>query len=183
MLTELPTPAPHAGEVLVRVQSSSVNGFDTAVAAGYLTGMMEHRFPVVLGIATARPGEETDFLRGLGAANVVDYTGDVAAQVLAISPDGVDVVVHLAGDGAILLGLLADGGRLASTLGLGPDQHPAATAVMAAPTGETLDRLAADAVAGRITVPVSRSYPLAEVPNAFADFATGTVGKLAVTIA
>jgi len=26
-----------------------VNGFDLAVAAGYLEGMMEHRYPVVLG--------------------------------------------------------------------------------------------------------------------------------------
>ncbi len=33
----------------MRVRASSLNGFDTAVAAGYLAGMMEHRFPVVLG--------------------------------------------------------------------------------------------------------------------------------------
>jgi hypothetical protein len=31
--------------------------------------------------------------------------------------------------------------------------------------------------------PVSRTYPLAEDPAAFADFAGGAVGKLAVTIA
>ena len=34
-LTELPTPEPGPGEVLVRVVSSSLNGFDTAVAAGW----------------------------------------------------------------------------------------------------------------------------------------------------
>ena len=33
----------------VRVHAASVNGFDVAVANGYLKGMMEHRFPVVLG--------------------------------------------------------------------------------------------------------------------------------------
>ena len=48
-LRELPVPQPGPGEVLVRVQASSVNGFDGAVAAGYLRGMMEYRFPVVLG--------------------------------------------------------------------------------------------------------------------------------------
>ena len=291
-LTELPTPTPGAGEVLVRVQASSVNGFDAAVAAGYLAGMMEHRFPVVLGkdfagtveavgpgvsrfavgdrvfgvvtkpflgdggfgeyvvvgdqigiaklpdgldlaaagalglagtaavdaldavgpqsgetvlisgatggvgaiavqyaaatgarvIATAEPGEQTDFVRGLGATHVVDHTGDLAGQVRAISPEGVDVVLHLAGDGATLASLLHEKGRLASTLGLGPDQHPAATAVMAAPTEATLDRLAADTAAGRITVPVSRTYDLAEVPAALADFATGTVGKISVAV-
>ncbi len=65
----------------------------------------------------------------------------------------VDVVLHLAGDGAALAGLLTGKGRLASTLGLGPD------------------------------LPVSRTYSLAEVPAAFGDFASGTVGKLAVAVA
>ncbi len=290
-LAELPTPRPGAGEVLVRVRASSVNGFDTAVAAGYLAGMMEHRFPVVLGkdyagtveavgegvagfavgdrvfgvvtkpflgdggfgdyvvvgdqvglaripdgldvttagvlglagtaavdaiaalglqpgetvlisgatggvgaiavqyaaaagarvIATARAGEEADFVRGLGAAEVVDHTGDLAGAVRALSPEGVDAAVHLAGDAAVLLGLLAEKGRLASTLG--PQEHPAAIPVMAHPSQSTLDRLAADAAAGTITVPVSRTYSLPDVPAAFADFATGTLGKLAITVA
>jgi NADPH:quinone reductase-like Zn-dependent oxidoreductase len=292
-LAEVPMPQPGPGEVLVKVQASSVNGFDTAAAAGYLAGMMEHRYPVVLGkdfagtveavgegvtrftagdavfgvvtkpflgdggfgeyvtvpaeigiaalpdgadpvaagalglagtaavdalaavspqagetvlvsgatggvgaiavqyaaaagarvIATARPGEEADFVRGLGAAETVDYTGDVAAQVRQIAPDGVDAVVHLAGDGAVLAGLLTEKGRLASTLGLGADQHPAAIAIMATPSAATLDGLAADLAAGRLTVPVARSYPLADVPAAFSDFATGTLGKIAITVA
>lgn len=292
-LAEVPTPQPGPGEVLVKVQASSVNGFDTAVAAGYLTGMMEHRYPVVLGkdfagtveavgdgvtdftigdavfgvvtkpflgdggfgeyvtvlaeigiaalpdgtdpaaagalglagtaaadalaavspqagetvlvsgatggvgaiaiqyaaaagarvIATARPGEEADFVCGLGAVETVDYTGDVAAQVRQITPDGVDVVLHLAGDGAALAQLLTDKGRLASTLGLGADQHPAATAIMATPSTATLDRLAADLAAGRLRVPIVRTYQLEEVPAAFGDFATGTLGKIAITVA
>ena len=48
-LHDLPVPEPGEGELLVRVRASSVNGFDVAVAGGYLKGMMEHRFPVVLG--------------------------------------------------------------------------------------------------------------------------------------
>ena len=291
--TEVPTPQPGAGEVLVRVQASSVNGFDLSVAAGHVVGMMEHRYPLVLGkdfagtveavgdavtrfavgdtvfgvvtkpylgdggfgeyvtvpeqigittlpeaadvaaagalglagtaaadaldavapqhgetvlisgatggvgaiaiqyaaaagarvIATARPGAETEFVRGLGATDVVDYTGDLPAQVRAITPGGVDVAVHLAGDGATVAGLLTEKGRLASTIGFGADQHPAATFIMANPTADTLDRLAADLAAGRLTVPVARSYPLADVPAAFADFATGTLGKIAIVVA
>ena len=49
VLTDLPKPEPGPGEILVRVHASSINGFDGSVAAGMLKGMMEHRFPVVLG--------------------------------------------------------------------------------------------------------------------------------------
>ena len=292
VLTELPKPQPEPGEVLVHVRASSVNGFDGAVAAGMLKGMMEHRFPVVLGkdfagvvealgegasslapgdevfgvvmkpflgdggwgeylvvgeqhgiarvpdgldlrtagalglagvagrnaidaiapaagelvlisgatggvgaialqyaaaagarvIATARPGAEEEFVRGLGAAQVVDYGGDLNAQVRAIAPAGVPAIVHLAGDAGQLAGLLAAGGRIASTLGYGPDQNAAAVAVMANPDTATLDRLAADAAGGALRVPITRTYPLAETPRALADFAVPHVGKLAITV-
>jgi NADPH:quinone reductase-like Zn-dependent oxidoreductase len=295
-LTHLPTPKPDAGEVLVRVAASSVNGFDAATAAGMLQGMMEHRFPLVFGkdfagmvevvgegtspfapgdavfgvvmkpflgtgslaeyvavaeaygvttipdglsmsdagalglagtaalnavealalsggeavliagatggvgafavqyaaaagarvIATARPGAESDFVRDLGAHDVVDYTGDLAAQLRALVPGGVPAVVHLAGDGAQVADLLAPGGRLASTLGFGPEalagREATAIAVMANPDAATLDRLAADVAAGRVRVPVTRRYGLHEAPQAFGDFADGALGKLAVTV-
>ena len=48
-VTELDIPKVDAGEVLVRVVAASVNGFDLSTAAGGLQGMMEHRFPVVVG--------------------------------------------------------------------------------------------------------------------------------------
>jgi NADPH:quinone reductase-like Zn-dependent oxidoreductase len=48
-VTDIDTPEPAEGEVRVRVHAASVNGFDLAVANGYLKDMMEHRFPVVLG--------------------------------------------------------------------------------------------------------------------------------------
>jgi NADPH:quinone reductase len=48
-VTEVDLPTPGAGEVRVRVRAASLNGFDLSVANSYLKGMMEHRFPVVLG--------------------------------------------------------------------------------------------------------------------------------------
>jgi NADPH:quinone reductase-like Zn-dependent oxidoreductase len=48
-VAQLEVPEPDEGEVRVRVHAASLNGFDLAVAAGYLRGMMEHRYPVVLG--------------------------------------------------------------------------------------------------------------------------------------
>ena len=276
----------------MKVASTSVNGFDLAVAAGMLEGAMEHRFPVVLGkdfagtveavgegvtrlaagdpvfgvvmkpylgdgsfaeyvtvpehygierlpdgldpttagalglvgsaalgavdaaalrigetvlvsgatggvgalvvqyahragatvIATARPGREADLVRDLGASHVVDFTGDLTSQVRAIAPDGLAAVIHLAGDPASLVDLLAPGGRIASTVGYGSDRNPAAVAVMANPDAATLSRLADDVLAGRLRVPVERTYQLSEVPTALGDFTAGTLGKLAVTI-
>jgi NADPH:quinone reductase-like Zn-dependent oxidoreductase len=46
---DVPAPEPGAGEVLVRVETSSVNPVDNAIAAGMLEGMFEHEFPVTLG--------------------------------------------------------------------------------------------------------------------------------------
>lgn len=209
VVKDVETPSQQAGELLVRVEASSVNGFDVATAAGLLRGMMEHRSPLIPGkdfmrrrrgrgrgvedyaigdavfgyvskpyigtgslaqyvtvaagvgvtripdglsvrdagalglagtaawdvlaalgsvedqvvlisgatggvgafavqlaaargakvIATARPGAESDFIASLsgGDVQIVDYTADLKAQVLAIAPDGVDAVAHLAG--------------------------------------------------------------------------------------
>ncbi|MEV4392979.1 NADP-dependent oxidoreductase [Nonomuraea sp. NPDC049607] len=295
-LADLPVPRPEAGEVLVKVAASSVNGFDLAVAAGYLQQMMDHRFPLVVGkdfagtvealgegvegfivgqpvfgvvmkpflgpgsmaeyvtvsagygiaplaeglslaeagalglagtaavdsldavapaegetvlvsgatggvgalavqlaaargvrvIATARPGVEADFVTGLTGAKVelVDHGGDVPAQVRALAPAGVDAVLHLAGDGAELAGLLRTGGRLASTLGLTQDAVQGAGVtvhtVMADPNPRTLTELAARAAAGALRVPVTATYPLERAPEAFAAFGAGTLGKIAV---
>jgi NADPH:quinone reductase-like Zn-dependent oxidoreductase len=139
-------------------------------------------------ISTARPGEDDDaFLRDLGAHATVDYTGDVPAAVTALRPAVIHAVVHLAGDGLELADLLIPGGRIASTVGLPPDQLGGravqATTVMAVPDRRTLERLAADVVNGQLAVPVQRTYPLADVPRALADFAAGTRGKLAISVA
>ncbi|MFD5517349.1 NADP-dependent oxidoreductase [Streptomyces sp. NPDC127066] len=297
VVSDVDTPRPEAGELLVKVAASSVNGFDAATAAGYVQGMMEHRFPLVVGkdfagtvealgdgaegfavgdvvfgvvmkpflgtgslaqyvtvpagygvapvpeglsvrdagalglagtaaldsvnavdlgkdetvlvsgatggvgalavqiaatrgarvIATARPGAEADFVTALTDADVhvVDYTRDLDAQVRALAPNGVDAVLHLAGDGAQLAGLLRPGGRIASTLGFGSDtvegQDVTAHAVMADANALTLTTLAADAASGALRVPVTAVYPLEQAPEAFAAFGSGALGKLAVT--
>lgn len=298
-VAEVDTPAPGAGELLVKVAASSVNGFDLSVTSGRLEGMMEHRFPLVLGmdfagtveavgegvegfaagdsvfgvamkpflgggalaeyvtvsagygvaripagldvkdasalglagtaalnsveaaapekgetvlvsgatggvgalavqlaaargarvIATARPGTEADFVRSLTDADVavVDYMGDLDAQVRALAPEGVDAVLHLAGDAAQLVGLLGEGGRIASTLGLTQDAVETAGvtvhAIMASPDTQTLATLAERAAAGELRIPVTATFPLERAPEAFDAFRNGTLGKITVTCA
>ena len=54
--------------------------------------------------------------------------------------------------------------------------------IMANPVTATLAKLADAAAAGITRVPVTRTYELEDVPQGLADFAAGTLGKLAVRI-
>jgi NADPH:quinone reductase-like Zn-dependent oxidoreductase len=136
-------------------------------------------------IATATP-DEAAFVQDLGADETVDYTGDLAALVRQAHPKGVDAALHAAGDGMALADLIVPGGRMASTLGIGPDQVAGrdirATMVMAVPSTGILTELATAVVAGQLRVPVTRTYPLGQVAQAIKEFAAGTRGKLAVSV-
>lgn len=107
----------------------------------------------------------------------------MGAQLRALTPDGVNVVFHLAGDPGDLASLLAPSGRIVSTLGYGAEQSSAAVAVMANPDAAALGRLAGDVVAGQLRVRIERTFPLAEASDAFRTFAAGTLGKLAISVA
>jgi NADPH2:quinone reductase len=291
-LQDVPRPTPTEGELLVRVEASSVNGFDVGVASGMAKGMVDYKLPIVLGrdfagtvaalgpgiagfevgervfgvlmkmplhdgtfaeyaavvatfaakipdglatevagaiglagsaanaaidaidagpgdtvlisgatggvgafavqiakrrgaivIATATP-EQAARVRALGADETVNHTGDLAAAVLSAHPDGVDAVVHLAGDGKGLVALFASGGRASSTLGLDPSAFTQAkiTPVVAMPTTATLESLAAAVTSGELFVPIQATYTLADAPRAIDDFTKGTRGKLGITV-
>jgi len=75
-------------------------------------------------IATADAASEAH-VRDLGAAEAIDYTGDVPAATLAAHPGGVDVLVHLAGDPTALLPVVRPGGKFISTLIGSPINCPA----------------------------------------------------------
>ncbi|CAL9382594.1 L-threonine 3-dehydrogenase [Actinosynnema sp. ALI-1.44] len=106
-LTDLPVPRPGAGEVLVRVRASSVNGFDLGVLGGYLKGVYEYEFPVVLGKDFAghveAVGDGADFQPGddvfgvvmrptLGQGGFAEYVVVNTRYGIARIPHGLDHV-------------------------------------------------------------------------------------------
>jgi NADPH:quinone reductase-like Zn-dependent oxidoreductase len=294
-VTDVDTPRPAAGEIRVAVEAASINGFDLAVAGGYVWDAMPHTFPVVLGrdfagtvetvgadvtgvqvgdrvagvltalelgagpiaehivvaasavttvpagvsatqaaavglagiaaldavdvldvdttdvvlvsgatggvgafavqfaaargarvLATSRPGAAAEFVRRLGATETVDHTGDLAAAVRAVAPEGVTKVLHAAGDPAVLATLLATGGRLASVVGATAEQagrdDVTVAGVMAVYTPDKLHGLLEQVATGGLTVPVATSHALADAPAALADFGGGKLGKIVVTV-
>jgi len=89
-----PRPVPGGGEVLIRVVSTSVNPFDCAVRAGYVSNYFNHTLPLILGtdvsgvIEAAGPGVTT-FKRGdeVYARAGVTRDGSYAEYVVAPATD------------------------------------------------------------------------------------------------
>lgn len=138
-------------------------------------------------IATAHTDAEIEAVTRLGAAHTVDYTQDVAAQVRAIATDGVDVVLHFAGSPEPLVAAAKPDAAFASTMLRSPADVPSetlrVTSVYAHPAPETLERVARLQAEQHTSVSVQHVYDLTETPDAFGHFATGTLGKLVISIA
>jgi NADPH:quinone reductase len=137
-------------------------------------------------LPTPRPGGPGDFAERLGAAAVVDFTDDLEAAVHAVAPDGVTKIVHAAGDAGALSGLLKPGGHLTSTLGADPAQAKRDDVTISSVTAQSssakLTTLLDAAAAGRLTVPVSATYPLDQTAAALGKFGSGKLGKIVVTV-
>jgi len=137
-------------------------------------------------IATAHTEDERQLVTDLGATETVDYTGEIAPAVLKNHPDGVDVVLHLAGDPGALLPAVRVGGRLVSTIVSSAEQLPTEEAtvvgIYASPDPATLARCAINRTEGITRVTIQRSYALEQAPAALASFAGGTLGKLVIAV-
>ncbi|GAA3442683.1 NADP-dependent oxidoreductase [Planomonospora venezuelensis] len=143
-------------------------------------------------LATATP-DAADHLRGLGAAEIVDFTGkDTADQVAAAHPGGIDVLLDLVsfpGEGAArMTGLLRPGGVVVSTLGAADPEASAARGIRGVnlfhqATAELLATLAGLAATGELRVHIEAEVPLTEAPSGIARARTGQArGKTVIIV-
>jgi NADPH:quinone reductase len=139
-------------------------------------------------IASVRPGDE-DFVTGLGAAETVDYTQDVAAEIRERHPDGLDAVIDAVNrdpvEFAALAELVREGGSAVSVVGGAGDAARIGNAAVsnAGANPAHLAPLADLVVSGQLKVAVSESYALADAARAIDDFAAKhTLGKLVITV-
>ncbi|MER9740504.1 NADP-dependent oxidoreductase [Mesorhizobium sp. M0187] len=137
-------------------------------------------------IATASP-KKLDFVRSLGADEVVDYTkGDFAAEV-----SDIDLVLEpMGGDHADQsLTVLKDGGVLVSLLNVHDTTRAKAAArgirverMSVVPDREGLVELGKLVDAGKLAVHVAKSFPLEQAGAAHAFLATRPIGKVVLTV-
>ena len=136
-------------------------------------------------------GENADYARGLGAADVIDYAGDVADALRSRHPDGIDAVADMHGDAEQLAKLteqVRSGGHVASVVGAADiealkGRGVEGTNVQGLVTAASLDILSRMLEAGDLVAPEIRTYPLSDAGEALAAVGTGHVrGKIVVTV-
>ncbi|MFJ6748944.1 MULTISPECIES: NADP-dependent oxidoreductase [unclassified Streptomyces] len=134
----------------------------------------------VIGTASER---NHDFLRSLGAEPVT-YGEGLADRVRALAPEGVDVALDFVGDGVVEVSqqLLKDRSRVAS-IADGEVTAKGGHMVWVRPDSADLTTLGELADAGKLSVPVEATFPLAEAAEAFRRSMQGrTRGKIVLEV-
>jgi NADPH2:quinone reductase len=150
-------------------------------------------------LATTRQPDRAAALQAIGVDHVLVDDGDVAAQARAIVPDGVDAAIELVGTNTLpdtlrataVHGVVCFTGMLSNQWTVAdfyPIDYIPSGVRLTGYGGEAADLPAEvlqaylDAVAaGRLTVPIHRTYALDEIAQAHADMEHGrATGKLVV---
>ncbi len=138
-------------------------------------------------VVATTSSSKLDFVRGLGADEVVDYMTTRFSDVVS----DIDIVLEpIGGENAEqVLKVLKDGGTLVSLLGISDKAKAEAKArgirhehISVVPDQAGLGELAKLIEAGKLSVHVSRIFPLEQAAEAHAFLATRPTGKIALKI-
>ncbi|GIH17814.1 NADP-dependent oxidoreductase [Rugosimonospora africana] len=143
--------------------------------------LARHRGATVIG--TASPANH-DYLRSLGAIPV-GYGDGLADRVRRLAPDGVSAALDASGRGSLpaLIELAGDPGRVI-TIADATAAQLGALSVYDEPRDQPgiLAEAAAMILAGRLTMPIAGTYPMADVAAAHRESQAGHVrGKLVLS--
>lgn len=141
-------------------------------------------------IATARPGEEDEHVRDLGAAITVDWSaGGVPRFVRSLRPNGVNGVINLVSrDSASFLTMArtaSAAGTAVTTLGAASAQTtggPATKNIHSDADPALLRRLVDLVVGGGLRVPLVDALPFGRIDDAFALLAAAPRGKVGLCL-
>ncbi|WP_395292552.1 NADP-dependent oxidoreductase [Kitasatospora hibisci] len=141
-------------------------------AAGSV-GVVAVQLAVARGVSVVGTASERDLERvaALGAA-AVRYGDGWGERVEAAVPGGVDFVLDASGAGVLpgSVALVGDPGRVITIADMSAAQHRVRFSAATGEHGEdALPELVRSAAAGRLAVPVWRTYPLAEAARAHVD--------------
>ena len=173
---------PAAGDVvLVNGATGGVGSYLIQILAGLGTHV----------VATARGEAASKHVRDLGADETVDWTvGDLATAVRRLHPGGITAVVDLVNRDTDTLttlttALVVDGGRVASTGFAGdPDALPGigVTNVLTEADQVTLADIADLVHRGQLRSPVTQTFGLDRIEDAFTALTAGAIGKISLQI-
>lgn len=187
---------PEAGMTALAVLRAAAVTTGTTVAIVGATGgigLLVSQMAAAAGahvIATGSGADDEALVRANGATETLEYRKtDAVTALLAAHPGGVDVVIDLINQMDALLGTaraVRKGGALVSTL-VGPEQAAFGDVevryIRLAPTAEDLSEVVTAVQEGRLQPTVSRTFPFAEVPAAYAELRDGHVrGKIVVEV-
>ncbi|WP_327280702.1 NADP-dependent oxidoreductase [Streptomyces sp. NBC_01205] len=141
-------------------------------AAGSV-GFIAVQLAAARGIAVIATAGEKDIARvtALGAT-AVRYGEGWVERVTAAAPGGVDFVFDASGAGVLAdsVSLTGDAGKVITIADMSAVQHGVRFSAGTADRGsDALQQLVELAAAGKLTVPIWRTYPLAEAAQAHAD--------------
>jgi NADPH:quinone reductase-like Zn-dependent oxidoreductase len=186
---------PLAGSAALRaVEAVDLHPGETVLIAGAGGGVGSFAIQLARAtgaIATGRP-DDAQRLRRLGAADVVDYQEDVAEQVHAAHPNGVDALIDMVtfdpDSFAPLAKTVRPGGKVSTLTGGATEDALAAAGltgqmIMAGTSRDTLSRLIADVEDGTLTIDVERALPLDDADKGLETMANRRArGKIVITI-